>query len=90
MRLIDADELKDGLYDGTVKNGGDLLMAMFNVVVDATPTVDAVTVVRCKDCMFYEPFREHDGFCRIDGMLWNESCYCSYGERKDGADDETL
>lgn len=81
-RIVDLDALLKTLYKYYPEYWED--------VMEEFPTLDAVPVVRCKDCMFYEPFRERDGFCRIDGMLWNESCYCSYGERKDGADNETL
>lgn len=48
MRLIDADKLVDMLYD----NEFAVLCPLDEVtgVVDACPTVDAVPVVRCKDC----------------------------------------
>lgn len=78
IRLVDLDVLLETL--------SKYYPEYWDEVIEKLPTIDAVPVVRCKDCMFYEPFREHDGFCRIDGMLWNESRYCSYGERKDGAD----
>ena len=42
--------------------------------------VDAVEVVRCKDC-------KHQGHCEIEEMLIHgvngNNPYCSYGERKD-------
>lgn len=57
---------------------------------DVLMNADVVTVVRCKDCKHFEPFREKDGFCKIDGMLWKITHYCACGERKDGADDETI
>lgn len=83
MRLIDADVLSEGLYDGEVKNGGDLLMAMFQLVIDATPTVDAVPVCRCKDCSV--------GTCYSDGSVqceWSNGFYaddyCPRGKRKGG------
>ena len=51
-------------------------------------TVDAVEVVRCKNC---EHWDEDTGFCDVNshfyefGMFWDifeENDYCSYGERK--------
>ena len=54
-------------------------------VADA-PTVDAVEVVRCKDCVYRDTDPTGamtDGFCR-----WNpderpdDDDYCSYGERR--------
>ncbi len=47
------------------------------------PTVDAVEVVRCKDCKHYD---EADSFnCKYAFMkLRRPDDFCSYGERKDG------
>ena len=52
-------------------------------------TVDAVPVVRCKDCKWlYDEMddyccRSHRGLVRIC-----ENSFCSYGERKDGDDND--
>ena len=50
------------------------------------PTVDAVEVVRCKDCKHYNK----DDLCcgmnskdRSTWFNWYEDDFCSYGERKD-------
>ena len=57
--------------------------------MDAVPTVDAVQVVRCKDCKWWHDWngecyaKEAQGF----GHIWNADDYCSYGERKDGGDE---
>lgn len=50
-----------------------------------TPIVDAVPVVRCKDCEFYT---EEERWCRRLGLCgaFNENDYCSRGERRE---DET-
>lgn len=98
MRLIDADVLNEGLYDGEVKNGGDLLMALFKVVVDATPTVDAVLVCHCKDCKHrpIRPEKYDDGFdlefpddecsCKCEDPFYSwypsDDWFCPKGERK--------
>ena len=56
--------------------------------VENAPSVDAVEVVRCKDCKFWEP---KIGFCDkhsqfdYDELEWDvfeENDFCSYGERK--------
>ena len=75
MRLIDADALikeanEEGAY-GYVDA---------KQIADA-PTVDAVEVVRCRDCKHY------DGkwLCKISGVPSRKPCdFCSHGERKDG------
>ena len=87
-RLIDADALKTKaircetfkLYDAPV-----FLKAVGTKEIDKAPTVDAVPVVRCKDCKWlYDEMddyccRSHRGLVRIC-----ENSFCSYGERKDG------
>ena len=46
------------------------------------PTVDAVEVVRCKDCKRYQlDSIFHVGFC--DGKRCKDDDFCSYGERKE-------
>ena len=58
---------------------------VINLIVQA-PTVDAVEVVRCKDCKWCRYSKVHDvqwcdhesGLC--DAIVGNE--YCSYGERR--------
>lgn len=46
--------------------------------VEQTPTVDAVPVVRCTDCWFYQD----DCSCGWNGSTgWAPDDYCSYGER---------
>ena len=87
-RLIDADALKTKaircetfkLYDAPV-----FLKAVGTKEIDKAPTIDAVPVVRCKDCKWlYDEMddyccRSHRGLVRIC-----ENSFCSYGERKDG------
>ena len=52
------------------------------------PTVDAVEVVRCRDCRYYDA-ENHNcldelGYARV----WEENDYCSFAERrKDGKTD---
>ena len=49
--------------------------------------VDAVPVVRCKDCKHL--YDEMDDYCCMSHMGLVKICensFCSYGERKDGAD----
>ena len=47
--------------------------------IEAAPTVEAVTVVRCRDC---RKFKTYD--CRMVASGYED--FCSYGERKEGAD----
>ena len=60
----------------------------FVVVFDINdaPTVDAVPVVRCKDCVHWREAVTNDkGFliCPASGMEITDSDFCSYGERNE-------
>lgn len=84
MRLIDADKLVDALYD----NEFATLCPVDEVsgVIDEAPTVDAVPVVRCKDCIYtrklYGRLVCKYGTC--SGCILREDFFCSYGERRGG------
>ena len=83
MRMIDANDVYS-LFD---KSG----FARLHVAdIDTIPRVDAVEVVRCREC-------KHRGtdYCifHIKGepadeelLLKLDNDFCSYGERKEGAD----
>ena len=82
MRLIDADALlnriqKDPLFD---------LVEIYGVsgVIEAQPTVDAVPVIRCRDCKFLR-FTGTVWKCqnRLVMMLCEPDDFCSRAERKE-------
>ena len=77
MRLIDADQLERQEYWGNER--------CFDYVdaedIDNAPTVDAVPVVRCKDCRKFKTYS-----CRMVASGYDD--FCSYGERK-GSDNDT-
>ena len=95
-RLIDANDALERLEKAeqemmVVSMVGCKAVPMHGVIefIKTRLTVDAVEVVRCKDCKHWN---EETGFCDEhshffnDGMCWdmfNENDYCSYGERKD-------
>ena len=47
--------------------------------IEAAPTVDAVPVVRCRDCRKFKTYG-----CRMVASGYDD--FCSYGERKEGAE----
>ena len=58
-------------------------------VLSHTPTVDAVTVVRCKDCIRRYDTDECPMCFLIEGKYYeytNENGFCDRGERKEGAE----
>ena len=83
MRLIDADVA----CKGCVRYGTDL--SCENCVVNDAPTIDAVEVVRCKDCIRQYDTDECPMCFLIEGKYYeytNENGFCDRGERKEGAD----
>ena len=85
MRLIDADEtiINFGFEWDDISPTRDEFVAFLK----KQPTIDAVPVVRCKDCKHL--YDEMDDYCCMSHMGLVKICensFCSYGERKDGAD----
>ena len=100
MRLIDADRLNKPIYaeeDNITGSGmsydeicgyNDGIDIAWNKI-DQAPTIDAVPVVRCKDCI-----RRYDtDECPMCFLIEGEYCeytnangFCARGERKEGAD----
>lgn len=60
-------------------------------VIEDEPPVDAVRVVRCNDCKYWDIFDAHSTICpdnrRCKGIIGKmytaPDYYCAYGERKD-------
>lgn len=56
-------------------------------LVEVAPTVDAVEVVRCRDCIYYKSGKDYFPYCNHpDGGIeyfCEEDDFCSYGERRD-------
>lgn len=84
MRLIDADALKGRFIHGRF----DDVYISEKEVQDA-PTVDAVEVVRCRDCRYYAADKDRPprGFCMPLHINSVDDWYCADGERKDDVDD---
>ncbi len=83
MRLIDGDELWERLnYEPWEHNADRDEIAL--PIVNAAPTVDAVPVVRCKDCKYGDYDSKPNGAMVClrtnDGFWRKETDFCSYGE----------
>ena len=106
MRLIDADEVAN-CYERMIKildekNALQEQVTEFEIareylqwafyVINNTPTVDAVEVVRCKDCEFSPFWFGGNGNWKlcplVDDFVKEQTRddYCSYGERKEEND----
>ena len=89
-RLIDANAfLKDILTAGIGKTIIEYSESDIGYMIRKRPTVDAVEVVRCRECKQGEvddPDFPDEYYCHA-GCGWNNGdFYCAYGERKEGAD----
>ena len=83
MRLIDADALKEiytcnfdyenCIYDGATVVGN----------VDEAPTVDAVPVIRCKDCKYWKETDAIDKYniCVVHAMLTHQGDFCTWAQK---------
>ena len=81
-RLIDAHDLWSDIM--MLPHNGDMISSeeVEQAIKDA-PTVDAVEVVRCKDCKHYV-WDEFDGsyVCLSIGRFVKPDFWCANGERK--------
>ena len=86
QRLIDADELKGN----AIADPDDGEHFVYCQDIDEAPTVDAVPVVRCRECENWKPYGskaarklgdplERYGGCEIWHGGHLESDFCSYG-----------
>lgn len=96
MRLIDADRLKTVMSETIMviirnpkmDNQEAHVMAAFDAfgkMLHNAPTIDAVSVVRCKDCRHWHGESENDATEECDGVIGNirttPDFFCAYGER---------
>lgn len=96
MRLIDADAFIRFLAEQKVKETGAFTKGVnkaLNIAISAlknlqiTPTVDAVPVVRCRECKY--TYTDGCGYlaCVKSGLYPDENDYCSRGKRRDQSAD---
>ena len=86
-RLIRPGDLIATLRDDLNINGKNF--ARVKRHIENAPAVDAVAVVRCKNCDWYRP--HEDGICvnpyctkSFYGCRVRTDHFCSYGERREG------
>ena len=87
-RLIDVNKLINFIDVGHLRNPGELCYSEVDVknLLLYAPTVDAVEVVRCRDCK-HLMFSYCYGECSKGRMgIVSPDDFCSYGERKEGGD----
>ena len=75
MRLIDADALPKEISWDKIEN------TAFWETINEQPTIDAVPVIRCKDCKWYE--FDEKLHCGLPHGVRLKDDYCSDAERKE-------
>jgi hypothetical protein len=95
MRPIDGDTLKERFemlaYDDWNQGTGTTWARAFEEsadVVECAPTIDAVEVVRCRDCRWwerdYQPrYHPDEHPCNMVGMGTPPEWFCADGKRRD-------
>ena len=86
MRLIDADEFKAfnarwmaNEKDPDKKRARETRTQLFNTFIDMQETIDAVPVVRCKNCKYSEHWYSDKHTCYLWGEIGirvSEDGYC--------------
>ena len=87
MRLIDADALKPKVEAMVIHKfnesdyeygGNQAFDYVADILIDDAPTIDAVAVVRCKDCRMID----ENEWCEFIGGYVHDG-FCAWGERND-------
>lgn len=97
MRLIEDKVILEALCSAA--DGDTATIDAFMELVDGLPSVDAVEVVRCRDCKYAEPYKRMAGetgyYCHCKYSVFEyadkrkytpvreSGDFCSYGERKE-------
>ena len=85
MRLVDADEAYKVLTD-YYHHRTEIQHDALKEAIERVPTVDAVEIVRCKDCKWYErkyPWNGNSYECSYLEAPMDDNDFCSWGERKE-------
>lgn len=106
MRLIDADEVLTGIEELKISPWAtdtymfphelavkEALEIVRDLCVNQSPTIDAVEVVRCKDCIHEKSTKRVKHltglyWCEYNSQPCNADDFCSYGEREGDGHDE--
>ena len=80
-KLLKASDVKE--YFKRVIFGAD---QKIDAWVDSIPAVDAVEVVRCRECKHYKPSKFNSGtahYCAVIDGFPVEEWYCAEGQRRE-------
>lgn len=86
-RLIDADKINYHEHTECMGHGDfETIRTITDKEIAEIPTVDAVEVVRCRECKYHEDtsVTEYEHCCLLSKTVRHND-FCSYGDRKEGA-----
>ena len=94
-RLIDADELRKEIdkldtywltrNDGKYMYGSDVVEKIaLLTIIDNTPEIDAVKIIRCINCDNYAPTESGKlGYCCVNDGIWFANDFCIHGRPRE-------
>ena len=93
MKLIDADTFKHRMYHEVFEKDSEaqrwdsgcwMRYRLFDKILEEQPAVDAVEVIRCKDCKHWNmvDLHFHKNICSKVMRPCDESNFCSWAERR--------
>lgn len=88
-RLIDANRALEIVRDQRIAHPNAYHLTNYaTLILREAPTVDAVEVVRCRECKHCDPENYHcdHSMGTAAPLRRKPDDFCSYGERKEGAD----
>ena len=95
MRLIDAGKLDAEIYRKCFDENDERIVLNLRIrykILEKTlrdaPSIDAVPVIRCKDCKHWDGYYCHnkwwgDGYGNYTPPIKNEDGFCDWAERKE-------
>ena len=97
MRLIDADRALEIVRDQAIAHPNAYYLTTYaTLTLREAPTIDAVPVVRCRECVWShmrtDPQTLHSamvcgykGYNQVQSSQVTDNDFCSHGEPKEGA-----
>lgn len=87
MSLIEKEPIMEFIEDGLNNKHYGHVGVEIITEVEYAPTIDAVQVIRCKDCFYANPFYGDNYVrCAVWGIDIRKDGYCHCGERKKGGE----
>lgn len=81
-RLIDADKALEIVHNQGIAHPSAYHLTNYaTLILQEAPTIDAVPVIRCKDCKYHQDtsITEYKHCCMIDKTVWHNA-FCYYGK----------